>query len=171
MKIYTISDNYVDYLKGFDFKAPDNKNSKRPYVGVVFSVNGSNFFAPLSSPKLKHLTMKEGLDLIKIENGEYGVVNLNNMIPVPLCELSPIDFSKQSPDYSFILKQQGQFFRKNEEEIKEKAKKLYSLYKKGYLNENLKFRCCNFPLLEKKCAEWEKNHKTKTVETEEERNK
>ena len=115
--------------------------------------------------------MKEGLDLIKIENGECGVINLNNMIPVPKNELTLLDFLKQDKFYKNLLIKQQSFFSKNEKKIKKKAEKLYSLYKNGYLNENLKFRCCNFPLLEKKCAEWEKNHKTKTVETEEERNK
>lgn len=39
-------------------------------------------FAPLLRPKIKHKKLKNTLDLIKIKNGKYGVINFNNMIPV-----------------------------------------------------------------------------------------
>jgi translation elongation factor EF-Tu-like GTPase len=39
------------------------------------------YFAPLSSYKQKHDKMKNSLDFIKI--GNYAVVNINNMSPVP----------------------------------------------------------------------------------------
>ena len=39
-------------------------------------------FAPLSSPKPKYKTIKNTLDLINIDNGDLGVINFNNMVPV-----------------------------------------------------------------------------------------
>ena len=45
-------------------------------------MDGCEYFAPLSSPKVKHIHMKNNLDVIKIDGGRYGVVNFNNMIPV-----------------------------------------------------------------------------------------
>ena len=51
MKLYNVANKYVDYLKNFDAKVPENKDSKRPFVGVIFTIDGKNFFAPLSSPK------------------------------------------------------------------------------------------------------------------------
>ena len=40
------------------------------------------YFAPLSSPKPKHQLIKRQIDIVKINDGKYGVVNLNNMISV-----------------------------------------------------------------------------------------
>lgn len=38
------------------------------------------YFAPLSSPKPKHLKLKSKLDFLKIDNGKLGAIN--NMLPV-----------------------------------------------------------------------------------------
>lgn len=43
-------------------------------------VNGFDYFAPLSSFKDKHKTMKESVDFLKVK--DYAVINLNNMFPV-----------------------------------------------------------------------------------------
>ena len=51
-------------------------------MGYLFKINDCEYFAPLSSPKIKHKKLKNTLDLIKIKNGKYGVINFNNMIPV-----------------------------------------------------------------------------------------
>ena len=59
LKIYYLDDKYINYLRQFDEKVAYNKNQTRPYVGVVYTFNGFNYFAPLSSPKPKHLLMKE----------------------------------------------------------------------------------------------------------------
>lgn len=50
--------------------------------GILFKIDTFEYFAPLSSPKLKHIKMKNTLDFLKIKNGELGAINFNNMIPV-----------------------------------------------------------------------------------------
>lgn len=62
----------------------------------MFLVENCEYFAPLSSPKEKHKRMKNTLDLIKIKNGEYGVINFNNMIPVSSNNYEEFDLSKKS---------------------------------------------------------------------------
>ena len=37
LKLYSIDDEYVEYLRRFDLKVPYNKNKTRPYVGVVYT--------------------------------------------------------------------------------------------------------------------------------------
>ena len=61
----------------------DNRGvkNKRPYIGVLFEIDRKKYLAPLSSPKPKHLTMKNSLDFVKINQGKFGVINLNNMFP------------------------------------------------------------------------------------------
>lgn len=58
MKFYNIKDSYIEYLRGYDDKVSENKSEKRPYVGIVLQVGMMNYFAPFSSPKPKHINMK-----------------------------------------------------------------------------------------------------------------
>lgn len=79
-----INSKYCDYLRTKDHCVPytmDNK-STRPFIGVLFQIENINYYAPLSSPKPKHKRIKNQIDLVKINNGEFGVINFNNMIPV-----------------------------------------------------------------------------------------
>ena len=70
LKIYYINENYIKYLRKFDKIVPYNKSYTRPYIGVVYEYNRMHYFAPLSSPKPKHITMNEdALDIFKINNG------------------------------------------------------------------------------------------------------
>ena len=66
-KLVRIDDKYCDYLRKYDSKVMYNANRKslRPFVGVLFEVNKYKYFAPLSSPKLKHVKMKNNIDFIK----------------------------------------------------------------------------------------------------------
>ena len=41
-----------------------------------------------------------------------------------------------------------------EKEVYTKSKILYNLYKSDKLAKNVKDRCCDFPLLEEKCREY-----------------
>ena len=81
---YTIDTDYCDYLRKFDSKVPYTMDSKqtRPFIGILLTVNENTYYAPLSSPKPKHLKMKNQIDFIKINSGKWGAINLNNMIPV-----------------------------------------------------------------------------------------
>ena len=84
LKFYTVTEEYMIYLKKYDEKVMDNRGvkNKRPYIGVLFEIDRKKYLAPLSSPKPKHLTMKNSLDFVKINQGKFGVINLNNMFPV-----------------------------------------------------------------------------------------
>ena len=99
LRIYYIDNDYINYLRKFDDRVAYNKTKTRPYVGVVYTFNNQTYFAPLSSPKPKHLTMNNrALDIFKIKDGELGIVNINNMIPTPkscLTEVLPLVKDKQ----------------------------------------------------------------------------
>lgn len=60
LKLVRIGKEYCDYLRTFDERVPYVFNNKeiRPFVGVLFKVNNCKYFAPLSSPKPKHLKIK-----------------------------------------------------------------------------------------------------------------
>ena len=160
LKIVKVDSKYCNYLRKYDSKIPYNAGIKelRPFIGVLFKVNKLEYFAPLSSPKPKHLTLKNTIDLIKISGGEYGVINFNNMIPVNK-NYTKFDLSKKYKDISKkkrieLLNNQLRWLNENKKEIYFKSKLLYNLYKENKLPKNVKDRCCNFILLEEKCKKY-----------------
>ena len=81
---YMVDTDYCDYLRESDPRVPYTMERKsiRPFVGIVFSVHNVHYYAPLTSPKPKHLHMKNQIDFLKINSGEWDAINFNNMIPV-----------------------------------------------------------------------------------------
>ena len=163
MRLYHVIDKYIKYLKFFDVKVPDNKNQKRPYVGIVVEVGGVTYYAPLSSPKPKHLKMKNGKDFRKINKGVYGAINFNNMIPVPVAELLLIDFDAiQDKQYRRLLQHQYEYIKEDEANIIKIARALRNLFFVGgdtlkSIDKKVMQRCCCFPLLEQACRQYRQN--------------
>ncbi len=162
-KMVKIDYKYCDYLRKFDNKVAYNSGSKemRPFIGILFVVNEYEYFAPLSSPKVKHIHMKNNIDVVKIDKGRYGVVNFNNMIPVTpnnyeLFDLNATPKNTYELKWQNLLKSQLLWLNKNIKNVKGKAFRLYEKYKSNKLDERIKSRCCNFILLEEKCKEYNK---------------
>lgn len=95
MKVYTVNTDYCKYLQYYESKIPFVRNEKenRPFISL-FCINSLNFFAPLMSPQIKHITMKNSQDFFKIDNGKLGAINFNNIIPIPQNCLKEIDIDK-----------------------------------------------------------------------------
>ena len=161
LKIYYIDTNYINFLRKFDNRVAYNKNKARPYVGVVYTFNNQTYFAPLSSPKPKHLTMNDrALDIFKIKDGELGIVNINNMIPTPiscLTEVLPLVKDKQ---YRKLIIEQTTYLNNHKRDLLDKVKFFMLKYDTNKLSKSAKDRCCNFRLLEEKCKEYEKEEVT-----------
>lgn len=156
MKVYTADANYCNYLHYYEPKIPyvENEKENRPFVGTLLCVNGKNFFAPLTSPKAKHLTMKNTQDFLKIDGGRLGGINLNNMMPIPKRYLSVIEIKRiKDAKYKKMLCMQIEWIEKNKLRINNRAKNLYYLVNEKKATEKLIQRCCNFKLLEQKCQE------------------
>lgn len=160
MNLYYVTDEYIDYLRSFDQRIYDNKGKTRPYVGVLFSISSYNYYACLSSPKPKHKSMRNTKDFRKINNGVWGAINFNYMIPVPQSELSVIDIGNiQDVKYRRLLQNQYNFIKNDWSNIEQTAFSLYQLCnnddKKLTKHDiTVKNRCCDFKLLEKKCKEY-----------------
>ena len=110
MKFYHIKDDFISFLRQYDSKVSENINQTRPYVGVVLEINSIKYYAPFSSPKPKHKKMKNGKDFRKINNGIYGAINFNNMIPVLDEVLIEIDIACRDDSWSDLLGRQGKAF-------------------------------------------------------------
>ncbi len=156
---YLIDADYCNYLRETDPCVPYNMDHKatRPFIGIVFTVNGFHYYAPLSSPKKKHLHMKNQPDFLKINRGEWGVINFNNMIPVPLeclTKISPqihASDSRQDIAYKNLLSNQLSWCNSHKDAILKQADKLYRIVTQGKAWGSLSKRCCNFSLDERRC--------------------
>lgn len=162
LKLVKIDSKYCDYLRTFDNKVPYNYGKKeiRPFVGVLFEVANCMYFAPLSSPKPKHLKMKSKLDFLKIDDGKLGAINFNNMLPVMSQNINLLNLkiynTKSEEKYINLLKSQIYWLNRNRSKIFKRAIKIYNGYINDKLDKNIKNRCCNFKLLEEKCNEFNK---------------
>lgn len=163
MKFYNIKDDYVQFLRTFDTKVAENKHESRPYVGVVFQIGSIEYYAPFTSPKPKHQRMKNGKDFRKINQGKYGAINFNNMIPVPRSALllKNID-AEPDEQYKRLLQNQYSAIKADWDAIQRTAENLRNLVftpddKLGDYDKQVKARCCNLVLLESEYCNYGKN--------------
>ena len=155
LKLYFIDTEYINYLRMYDKKVAYNKVPNRPYVGVVYTYNNFNYFAPLSSPKPKHIQLKNtAIDIFKIDNGRLGVININNMIPTPKEVLTEAIPNVKDHKYKSLLIDQIDYINHNKQYLYAKVVQFQTIYRKSHLQENILSRCCNFTLLEEKCLEF-----------------
>ena len=176
-KLYfiTLTSNYLKYLGIYENKV--SLKSNRPFIGIVFKVNNKEYFAPLSSPKEKHKGMKTNIDFFKIDKGNLGIINFNNMIPVinnDLCrnklDLEMLSKSLNTDDIKYfrLLKNQLEYCEKNKNIILAKAEKIYNIFTKNLdkLSESQKKmyrRVNNFKVLEHASKEFEKEYITESL--------
>ena len=176
-KLYfiTLTSNYLKYLGIYENKVSLKAN--RPFIGIVFKVNNKEYFAPLSSPKEKHKRMKTNIDFLKIDKGNLGIINFNNMIPVinnDLCrnklDLEMLSKSLNTDDIKYfrLLKNQLEYCEKNKNIILAKAEKIYNIFTKNFdkLSESQKKmygRVNNFKVLEYASKEFEKEYITELL--------
>jgi protein AbiQ len=172
---YRADTDYCNFLRESDPCVPYtiDKKTTRPFVGIVFSINGYNYYAPLTSPKPKHLTMKNQIDFLKINGGAWGAINFNNMIPIHTKSLLPIGIKilptddKAAVDYKNLLANQLSWCNTTENIalITGKAQKLYATITGKTARPELVERCCNFVVDEAQYRIYCITHNLSTVKT------
>lgn len=126
---------------------------ERKYIGIVLKIGEMNYFAPLSSYKDKHKTMKESVDVIKIKT--YAVINLNNMIPVPDSQIVKIDINKEKDlKYRYLLQAESREVNRQRDRIRKNAEIVYRHKKRKGNSTPLAKRTNDFELLERLCREY-----------------
>lgn len=102
MQLYSISDEYINYLREKFPRVYSNKENERvhtrKYLGAVIEIDSHKYYIPLSSPKEKQdyvmvngkkKIRKDSLIVMRIvsgagENAELkGTLQIGTMIPVP----------------------------------------------------------------------------------------
>ncbi len=150
IKIYSVSDSYISYLRSdvklgnvFDNKA-DTRLHTRKYLGAVFSHGSFNYFIPFSSPKdSDYITLSDGskairksiIPIIRMTTKDTvsgtielkGTLKLSNMIPVPASELTPYDISQETDtNYQQVVQKEWDFIRSNMTMIVKNAHVIYN---------------------------------------------
>lgn len=152
MDLYTIDPSYYQYLSKIDNKiAQSNKRKgRRPFVGVIIRIEEVAFFAPLTSPKVKHKKMKNTVDFHKMDGGNLGAINFNNMIPIPEECAVKIDLKilltdmEEDKKYKLLMQNQKDWCNLHKETLQKKGEKLYNDYLSGKLSASIRNRCCDF---------------------------
>lgn len=159
LNFYKVNEEYIKYIRKFDEKVSQSYNEKarRPFIGIILNVDGILYFAPFTSPKKKHLKMKNTIDFLKIDNGNLGAINFNNMIPIPLEQCIKIDVDNETDKkYEILLHKQIKWCNKkmNRVIIFHKANNLYNKVITKTIPQRILERCCDFKLLEEKYKEF-----------------
>ena len=137
--------------------SPQVGKDSRPFVGIIVLVNNRQYCVPLSSPKKKHQSMKNGVDFQRILDTKgklIGVLDFNDMIPVRKDTVRKIEVRIDSNDssavkhYKELMSDQLTYCRQHQELIIHKAQKLYYLVDKENISGQMKRRCLNWKKLE-----------------------
>ena len=159
LKLVRVNEKYIKFLSAIDNKVPYNSKNKkgRPFIGILFQVDKIQYFALLSSPKAKHKKMPNNIDFLKISNGKYGVINFNNMVPVPEKEIFEIEINNtiiKDKEYLLLLENQIRWCLDNNKKIKKHAIKLRKRRLINKLPNKIINICCDFRLLEKQLEKY-----------------
>lgn len=174
-KIYSVTDEYIDYLRIIEPNVYSNKVENRihtrKYIGTVLEMNGYKYFVPMSSPKDTDYQMAGGnrvikksivpiIRMIEKNNGVRelkGTLRISHMIPVPESELILYDLeNEEDKDYKALVQAEAIFIRKNASKITNNAR---LLYKQKAANEEVGYvkTALDFKKLEEICKDYEKN--------------
>ncbi|MBQ9199402.1 MAG: type III toxin-antitoxin system ToxN/AbiQ family toxin [Lachnospiraceae bacterium] len=162
LNLYTVNMKYIRNLhnQGDDrvfSVSPQVGKESRPFVGIVIICKEKQYCIPLSSPKDKHKTMKNGVDFHRIIDSDgklIGVLDFNNMIPVREDVLREVDLKINPKDsqevkcYKNLMIDQLDFCRQNHAVLVKKAEKLYNMVGKKNGSSPLKRRCLKWSKLE-----------------------
>lgn len=150
LNFYNVDIDYTDYLRRFDTRIPHIKyGDKDKFVcGVVLSINGCDYFAPVSSKTNKS---QMSIMILDKDGKELSSIKLNYMFPAPQSVVSRIEISdvrKSDPSYANLLQKEYEFCKANESSIIAKAQKVYAISCNP--NHFLHGACCDFKMLEEK---------------------
>ena len=173
MKLYEVTDRYINYLRKFDKRVYDNKENNRKvmrkYLGIVLKINGLNYYIPMSSPKnsdyINNEIRKSIIPIIRIISNEEkdnipvlkGTLRISNMIPVPDSELILYEpKNEKNKNYKILVEKELEFIGKHEDMIKKYANILYKQKVNQYNVSYIK-NVVDFKLLEEKCIKYKGN--------------
>lgn len=171
MRLYSISDEYIEYLRKVFPRVYSNKIANRThtrkYLGVVFKLNDFNYYIPLSSPKNAHdyiilngkkVIRKDSIIVIRmvVKGTLKGTLQIGTMIPVPDKALIQYNLQdEQDISYKELVQDEIIFIRKNTNRIIKTAKLLYSKKTKSTHKNPVINKVLDFKSIEEYSIKWQ----------------
>lgn len=153
-RFYHVREGYIEFLHKIDNRVQINKGERRPYVGIVLSVAGYDYYVPLESPKPNHANIKAGGPVLKLDEGKLGIMGFNNMIPIRKYCLIEFDIMAEKDErYRALLLNQLAYCERNKALIIARANKTYEKETSGK-NPFYRKICCDFKRLESVCDKY-----------------
>ncbi len=150
---YDVDSDYINFLKKFDSKVPNviYEGNNKFVCGIVLSINGFNYYAPIS-----HMTQKQRTSMqIKDRDRILSTIRFSFMFPAPDFVLYRKNFANiavTDAKYADLLATEYAFCSSHQDEI---TKKALAVYKIGCNKEHaLNHTCCDFKLLEDHVKEY-----------------
>lgn len=173
-KMYSVSDEYIDFLRMRYPNVYSNKEIQRThtrkYIGIVLRIGVFCYYVPLSSPKRSDYQQAGGQQVIKksivpitrivVRNSQgnkelKGTLRISHMIPVPESELESYDLEhEQDLAYKDLVQDEILFIRRNKVKIKNNVKLMYKQKQEGSRAEGYVKSALDFKALEKRCMEY-----------------
>ena len=171
LKLYSISDRYIEYLRKSVPEVYSNKINERKhtrkYLGVALMINNYCYYIPLSSPKSNDYIIVDGkqkirksiVPIIRITAVDSdnavrlkGTLRISNMIPVPESELTLYDVDSEADSkYKDLILNEIIFIRKNRDRIVSNASLIYKQKNLGDETASYLKATLNFKKLEQLC--------------------
>lgn len=173
LKLYRIDKQYVKHLHQIDSEVWfDNNYSQKPYVGILTTISGYNYFIPLTSAKSKHSGWRNVTDhnyliyefvgfshqipstWVYKPSGKQikhiiAVLEIKKMIPAPQGTYHEIIFNTvQDLAYRTLLMKEYAFLRPLMSDIIRKAQTIYQHQKQ---TGRVLPQYCDFVALEQAC--------------------
>ena len=144
LDFYEVDTDYLAHLKSFDTNVPNYSydSHNKFFCGVVLTINGFTYFAPVSSFNKKQATNYPIMNNDKI----IATIRFSFMIPVVEGVIKKKDFSLEEKKYAGLLSTELTFCRQHQEQICKTAKRVYQ-YGIDPSHRHYK-NCCQFKLLE-----------------------
>ena len=164
LDFYEVDAEYIAYLLKFDKRVPyvdysEKSNYDKFLCGIVLSINGHDYFAPVSSFKKPQRTNF----IIQNEQGEaVSSIRFSFMVPVPSSVITAkIIKDVPSPEYRRLLNEELRFCQANSNVIRRTAKNVYNTVT-GNKDPMMVKNCCDFKKLEEACAAYIKENEKAT---------
>lgn len=174
LKIFTVSDNYIEYLsercENIYSNKVDTRIHKRKYVGVVLTIKDYLYYIPMSSPKKtdyqkaghSYAIKKSIVPIIRMtarnklgEKELKGTLRISHMIPVPKSEIKLYDLdNERDVNYKNLVLDELRYINDNTNKIYQYAN---VMYKQKCENSDIGYVKTALPFieLERLCNEYE----------------
>ncbi len=161
MKYCRVDTHFIDYLKKIDSRIPNHNYGGRykPFLVGLFTIGDLTYVTQLTSPKDRHLTMKESIDFKKIydkRNRLIACVNLNYMFPVKSSDVLILNINDIANIRTDLTQEENMKYARflayelrqvNKKNLPTEANNLY-LRKYQLPDDTISKRCVDFKYLE-----------------------